>query len=67
MREERGMKKKRATKSKAVRTLPSKSVSAKRGGAVKGGGTNTPEPYLQFNLEQAHVSSYSISSGGDKK
>ena len=60
------MKKKRATKAKAVRSLPSKSLSAKRAKGVRGGGT--PQPYLQFNLKDVQVSSYSVGgSGGDKE
>lgn len=60
------VKKKRVTRTKAVRNLPSKSVSPKRGKDVRGGGT--PQPYLQFNLKDALVSSYSVGGGGgDKK
>jgi hypothetical protein len=59
MREERGMKKKRATKSKAVRTLPSKSLSAKKATGVKGGmrkaggdPNSTGKPFLAYTFHK---------------
>jgi len=57
------MKKKRATKAKAVRNLSAKSVSAKRASGVRGGvkkktGAQQTETYLTITMEDPKLSSY---------
>ena len=60
MREERGMKKKRATKSKALRRLPAKRLTAKQAKGVKGGITRkagkAQQEYLVVKMNDLLIS-----------